>query len=994
MFNETNEEKNFDIKGFLQGELIFSNSVEVLLEFLKLRLFANTDTPFSERLLIVPSQAMQQWIQLQLANSMGIAAGFTPLFFEQAIELLYKRFYSPNLSFGLASSDSEEFIQVNGQGVKPKTQVLSPPSFSSELTLFFRIEHELKQALLESDPLWEPIRLYCEGKEKRLFYLAKDLTKLFVRYGIFGGKALEKWKRYPTGWQETLWSRVFADHTYAYEKLSHLSLNKKVPPKPLSIHLFAFSSLSPLHLHYFQSLGKHLSVTLYQLSPCQEFWSTLDEQTPPLLAHLGKLGRVMNGELERQQFLVEEAYLAFGGESQLKILQRDLLHHRKTEGALGDDSLQLHCATLPSREIEVVHHLLYNLVSSSSLRPQDILVMAPNIADYAPYIQHFFGKTLGFQIADLPVTNVQPAVQALFMMLNLERNRWKVASVLELLDHPLVRRKLKFSEEELLKVHSWVRKARIRWAFDASHRERLLPGPSVKPHSSDPSGTWKEGLSILLADLVLFSETPLLQYSEAQLLGNLIFFLTKLKEKLDLCQQRHTLKDWALILKSLVHDFIGESEEALSLTSHLERFGAALLSDPTRLYPLTYLLPLLEEELQHDQVNLNRNLLTAVRFCSLLPMRAIPAKVICLIGLNDEHFPRRDTWRSFDLLRDNPESDYCPTRLDFDRYLILEALLSAREKLILSYCGYDPYDLTERPPSSVVQDFLPYIAQNQIFHHPPYALEKTPAPSVHPLITVTSPKTFTPPEGTFTIPLSELNLLIRAPLRFYLNTHGIKLKEEPSLESEEPLFLSPLQKAIFEKENRELPNGEAPLGMLKEVAQMQIERLRSLRISLPTEKKVIDGLTIALSEKCHVRLVGVIEGGFEESYFTQEKSSWRGILRSLPSFLTLASVDHRVRALQFADGETKSAYFEDPLPHLKTLINYYFLAQSEPSPLVLDWVEPILRSDLKKLKQAPLYETTLSWYLKGREAMELKQVIEAWHPWAAALYQEVADAWL
>jgi exodeoxyribonuclease V gamma subunit len=99
-----------------------------------------------------------------------------------------------------------------------------------------------------------------------------------------------------------------------------------------------------------------------------------------------------------------------------------------------------------------------------------------------------------------------------------------------------------------------------------------------------------------------------------------------------------------------------------------------------------------------------------VTFGALLPMRSIPAKVLCLLGMNQDAFPRQDRPLGFDLMAANPRSGDRSRRND-DKYLFLEALISARHRLTISYIGQDVQDNTTVPPSVLVSELLDYIAE-------------------------------------------------------------------------------------------------------------------------------------------------------------------------------------------------------------------------------------------------------------------------------------------
>src|SRR5207249_3253158 len=98
-------------------------------------------------------------------------------------------------------------------------------------------------------------------------------------------------------------------------------------------------------------------------------------------------------------------------------------------------------------------------------------------------------------------------------------------------------------------------------------------------------------------------------------------------------------------------------------------------------------------------------------FCALKPMRSVPLKVVCLLGLNDTAYPRHDRPPGFDLVAQHPQRGDRNIR-DSDRALFLEALLSAREVFYLSYIGQSLRDNNPLPPSVLVSELLDYVGQN------------------------------------------------------------------------------------------------------------------------------------------------------------------------------------------------------------------------------------------------------------------------------------------
>ncbi|MBI3901244.1 MAG: exodeoxyribonuclease V subunit gamma, partial [Chlamydiia bacterium] len=332
-------------------------------------------------------------------------------------------------------------------------------------------------------------------------------------------------------------------------------------------------------------------------------------------------------------------------------------------------------------------------------------------------------------------------------------------------------------------------------------------------------------------------------------------------------EEEKTLSAWVEWLIYLCDTYFAATEEYAPLNEELRNFSRAALHFPTCLYTQEAMEFFLKEYLGCRHLTLNRHLCQAVRFCSMLPMRAIPAKVIYLLGMNHEAFPRKEELHALDLLK-GISGCYSPSRVDFDRYLFLETVLSAREKWIVSYLGRNPYDLTEQPPSSVVSELLSYVSEKVISVHPSHEfshVQITPrAFSIH------SPKSFVPPIGHFRIETRSLRRLARSPLAHYLHAHQLSFFSEEFPEEEEPFTLSPLQKALFRKEalykgveeaqRRGERRGAFPLGALGSIARGQVHKELS---ALPTQilsTRILKPIQMEITPHLTVEITGAIEG--------------------------------------------------------------------------------------------------------------------------------------
>src|SRR5580698_9676778 len=94
--------------------------------------------------------------------------------------------------------------------------------------------------------------------------------------------------------------------------------------------------------------------------------------------------------------------------------------------------------------------------------------------------------------------------------------------------------------------------------------------------------------------------------------------------------------------------------------------------------------------------------------CTLVPMRSIPHRVVCLLGLDDGSFPRHIERDGDDLTAQDPRVGDRDVRSE-DRQLLLDALLSAREHLVITYSGRDERSNLHRPPAVPVGELLDVI---------------------------------------------------------------------------------------------------------------------------------------------------------------------------------------------------------------------------------------------------------------------------------------------
>jgi exodeoxyribonuclease V gamma subunit len=471
----------------------------------------------------------------------------------------------------------------------------------------------------------------------------------------------------------------------------------------------------------------------------------LHAHSHPLLASWGRQGRDYirmldefdtAGELEgREDKLRVDLFSDGEGVTLLEQVQaavRDMLplaEHPAANGvpppAASDRSIEFHVAHSVQREVEILHDQLLALFAAEpGLRPRDVVVMVPDIDVFTASIRAVFGqhrrhdpRFIPHEIGDVNDRSVNPLLVALEWLLRLPQQRCRQSEIRDLLDVPALARRFGLSDDDLPTLGQWIEGAGVRWGLDAGHRAGLGLAPAGEQNA------WMFGVRRMLlgyaagngeafAGIEPYAEVGGLDAALAGSLAQLIEALLDWRERLGASRSP---ADWAEQARQLLAGFFSDREEGDRLTlAHLddaldkwlETCEDAGFDEAVPLATLrqAWLGILDEPSLEHQFVS------GGVTFCTLMPMRAVPFRVVCLLGMNDGDFPRRASRADFDLLalpgmaRPGDRS-----RRDDDRYLMLEALLAARDKLYVSWVGRNVRDNSEQPPSVLVAQLRDYL---------------------------------------------------------------------------------------------------------------------------------------------------------------------------------------------------------------------------------------------------------------------------------------------
>ncbi len=543
---------------------------------------------------------------------------------------------------------------------------------------------------------------------------------------------------------------------------------------PRRLVVFGISSLAQQSLEALAALARWTQVLMCVHNPCEHDWShivadkdllraerlrrprrpggdgaiaeeALHLHAQPLLAAWGRQGRdfirLLDAHDETEAY--EPRFRAIGQRidcfepndtaTLLRQLQDDIRDLRPLAesrarwpavDARADRSIRFHVAHGPQREVEVLHdQLLAAFAADPTLRPRDVIVMVPDIAVYAPHVRAVFGllpaddaRHIPFTLADQGRRHVDPLLGALEQLLALPQSRVAVSDVLDLLEVPALRARFGIDDRDRPLLRRWIAAAGIRWGLHAEQRRRLdLPGGLAQ-------NTWAAGLRRMLLGYAVGDGAawqgiePLDEIGglDAALLGPLLRLVDALDRLWRRLAEPAPPAEWAERLRALLQDFFLAEEGAdgftllrleTALQAWQEACSAAGLVEPL---PLSVVR---EHWLaQMDEPSLNQPFFAgAVTFATLMPMRAIPFRHVALLGMNDGDYPRSRVPMDFDLMG----RDYRPgdrSRREDDRYLFLEALLSAREHLHVSWVGRDIRDNEALPPSVLVAQLRDHLA--------------------------------------------------------------------------------------------------------------------------------------------------------------------------------------------------------------------------------------------------------------------------------------------
>lgn len=703
---------------------------------------------FAQELVVVPARGVERWLSQRLSHRLGsvhddgVCAGIT--------------FVSPS-SFGRLVGE----VDGGPWSVGELTwTVLAAIDASLDESWCATLARHLGYFDTGDD---------AEFKRGRRFATAQRLARLFSSYVSQRPAMLLAWEAgqdvdglgstLPADllWQPALWRRVVGSAGQVGPVQEHIELCAQVArgehdlALPARLSLFGHTRISESDLQLIEAVSAQRQVHLWLPHPSPALWrniSTMISGTAraedrlekrssdtsylaavhPLLSAWGRDSR----ELQLRLGAVQDATSAepspgVAPQTLLRTLQADVIANRLPTLIEGDPdaSLSVHSCHGPSRQVEVLRELLVGMLQDDpTLQPRDIVVMCPDIEAYAPLIEAAFGlgdavevthpgQSLRVRLADRSLVQTNPLMGVLGSLLNLAAGRAEASRILDFLALQPVRRRFLFTDEELETIADWVDQTGVRWAFDAVHRTEY----GLEDY---PQNTWQFGLNRLLAGVALSDDSGLwlgqtlplddVGSSAIDLVGRFTEAVRRLADATDALHGRHALAHWlealAEAVESLALNDRGEDWQLAQVRRELAALlaGAEASGQAEALLTLADLRSLVADRVagRPTRANFRTGSLTV---CTMTPMRSVPHRVVCLLGLDDGVFPRALRADGDDVLARTPAIGDRDPRSE-DRQLLLDALLAATDRLIVTYSGRNEVSGEVRPPAVVLGELL------------------------------------------------------------------------------------------------------------------------------------------------------------------------------------------------------------------------------------------------------------------------------------------------
>lgn len=729
---------------------------------------------FSAEAVVVPARGVERWLAQQLSHELGAATG------DDGVCAGLQVMAPQSLISLLLGRDRDDPWHADR---------LVWPTLESIDELTGTAHFEALTRHLGAGPALEDPKAEWErrARQARRYAVARRVAGLFASYARERPTLVADWEagRDTDGqgtelppdflWQPILWRRtvervlargevtesVIARHRRVVEELSSGIADVDLPAR---LSFFGYTRLAASELELLRALGRRRQVHLWLPHPSPELWTELSGRVSagaraddtsaqqvrhPLLATLGRDIRELQAVLTAENTIDHEPDAHDEpAQHRLGLLQADIRANRAPDPtrrtSRGDLSIQVHACHGRARQVEVLREVLTWLIAEGQgdLQPRDILVMCPDIEQFAPLIQaafglslipvpggsseaHHPGQQLRVQLADRSLGSVNPLIDLAHRVVALVAGRMTVSEVLDLAGHESVRARFGFDEEGLDRVDRWTRESGVRWGYDAAHRGEY----GLRDIDAN---TWTRAMDRMALGVAVAADTegpsaarvPVddVGSRDIETIGRFLEFVERLKVAADAVRGRGvpggegaagtlTVREWMRWLHDTIESLATTPEDQAWQFAQLSRdlAGVADTADDRTSLRLADIRVLLEQRWGARPTRANFRT-GAVTVCTMVPMRSVPHKAVVVLGVDDGVYPRSPVVDGDDVLARRPMVGERDARSE-DRQLLLDAVMSAGDHFVAIYSGFDERTGSRRPPAVPLQELISTAAR-------------------------------------------------------------------------------------------------------------------------------------------------------------------------------------------------------------------------------------------------------------------------------------------
>lgn len=920
--------------------IFFSNEYEKLAQKLGERLFSFSDTPLKRRYVVVNSGYVKEYLLKFFADRFQISSCIYFITLKEALSLFY----------------SKKF----------------PPRFE----IFFSLLAKLNSPISEK---YSSLLLYLEGdqKEKKILSLSHSLSQFFFDFALFPKNATHSW-------QEDLFHEIAEEEgwptfTYLWEEMKGLAHTE--------IHFFDWDYLPKSYVLFF---GKaDLPIYYYLFSPCKHYWgddlsdkelfrkkSLAFEERNPLLSNLGMMQRKFLSFLDEFDFEGEEEYVEREG-SLLQKVQNEILHAKivTEKKELFDQSLQIFSAGSKLQEVELLYQKIALAYESNEFSLEDVLVLAPDISSYLPFIHFVFWGLCEHSKRD-------DSYQIFLHILELSQKEGEVEEILKILESPACQKKLLLKVDDLEQIKNWLKETNTRFGL-----------------VGEESHSWEQ-FFFKLFERVTFDGADSIDLSQLQLMNKLYSFIESLKEDLFFLQKnpKLTLCEWGVFFEQLVERYLAFETDSFNF----------LYLKKTSLIGMQFDFRSMLYFLQKEEIGPKNHDLRSIRFASLEEGSPLPSKVICLLGMEEGAFPR------FSKSSLNPHASHFKSAQEEDRYLFLRTVLMAKSRLLIFYKSFSEEDGRSIFPSPLLQELIrntnvPIVHSASI----PSSANREKKEEIFQL----APNKIFPLEER-QVSLQDMAKLAKDPWRFYLHSLRIYLEKNEVHEFQMGEFLfskldhyllrkRALSSSWKEEVEKADCKGKLPIGLFGESTKLALkeefqeweeelhaiglkkEELFSVHFSLNV-REAKDNLLPPLKIG-EVFIFGEIPYLCKDGLLLMEKESKEAIFQNLPLLCAYLLLPQSFRPerpkIYFTKSLTVTEWnIADPKRMLNSFLTYYGQAKKELMPFRAELMDGFTKKDPALLQKAidqlqkkhPFPNPYLEFFLKGKTLPTGEKMLSLW----------------